>query len=181
MESGAYDCRQPGGPAAAPSPDGRRAPGMGTGHGRNVGRSLPSVPAGYRGEPRSAGVFRAGHTGKRIGCRAHRLPAGAPGAGPAAGGPARHPLVFGWMQSRHAVPAWFGVGHALQQFAKGGPGHGKLLRRMMREFPLFSDLVRNVELGMAKADLDIARLYSGLVRNAALRKQVFTLLEKEFL
>ena len=91
------------------------------------------------------------------------------------------PWVFGWMQSRHAVPAWFGVGHALQQFAKGGPGHGKLLRRMMREFPLFSDLVRNVELGMAKADLDIARLYSGLVRNAALRKRVFTLLEKEFL
>lgn len=91
------------------------------------------------------------------------------------------PWVFGWMQSRHAVPAWFGVGHALQQFAKGGPGHQKLLRQMMREFPLFSDLVRNVELGMAKADLDIARLYSGLVRSAALRKRVFTLLEKEFL
>jgi len=91
------------------------------------------------------------------------------------------PWVFGWMQSRHAVPAWFGVGHALQQFAKAGPGHQKLLRQMMREFPLFSDLVRNVELGMAKADLDIARLYSGLVRNAALRKRVFTLLEKEFL
>jgi phosphoenolpyruvate carboxylase len=91
------------------------------------------------------------------------------------------PWVFGWMQSRHAVPAWFGVGHALEQFIKKGAGHQKILKTMMRDFPLFSDLVRNVELGMAKADLDIARVYSGLVRDAVLRKRVFALLEEEFL
>ena len=91
------------------------------------------------------------------------------------------PWVFGWMQSRHAVPAWFGVGHALQQFAKNGPGHEQLLRQISRGFPVFSDLLRNVELGMAKADLGIARDYSGLVKNAALRKRVFSILEDEFL
>ena len=91
------------------------------------------------------------------------------------------PWVFGWMQSRHAVPAWFGVGYALQRFAKKGPSHQQLLRQLMRGFPVFMDLVRNVELGMAKADLDIARVYSGLVRNAALRKSVFATLEDEFL
>jgi phosphoenolpyruvate carboxylase len=91
------------------------------------------------------------------------------------------PWVFGWMQSRHAVPAWFGVGHALQQFAKSGPGHEQLLRQIARGFPVFSELLRNVELGMAKADLGIARDYSGLVKNAALRKRVFSMLEEEFL
>lgn len=91
------------------------------------------------------------------------------------------PWVFGWMQSRHAVPAWFGVGHALEQFAQSGPGHEQLLRQMMRGFPLFSDLIRNVELAMAKADLAIARVYSTLVKDVALRKRVFSLLEKEFL
>ena len=91
------------------------------------------------------------------------------------------PWVFGWMQSRHAVPAWFGVGHALQKFAKGGPGHEQLLRHIARGFPVFSELLRNVELGMAKADLGIARDYSGLVKNAALRKRVFSMLEEEFL
>ena len=51
---------------------------------------------------------------------------------------------------------------------------------MMQEFDLFSDMMRSVELGMAKADLDIARVYSGLVKDADLRKKVFTLLEEEF-
>jgi len=91
------------------------------------------------------------------------------------------PWVFGWMQSRHAVPAWFGVGHALEQFASGGPGHEQLLRQITRGFLMFSDLIRNVELGMAKADLGIARVYSGLVKNAALRDRVFSMLEEEFL
>jgi phosphoenolpyruvate carboxylase len=91
------------------------------------------------------------------------------------------PWVFGWMQSRHAVPAWFGVGHALQQFAKSGPGHERLLRQIARGFPLFSELLRNVELGMAKADLGIARDYSGLVKNTDLCKRVFSMLEEEFL
>jgi phosphoenolpyruvate carboxylase len=91
------------------------------------------------------------------------------------------PWVFGWMQSRHAVPAWFGVGYALEHFANKSPEHEHLLRQIARSFPVFSDLLRNVELGMAKADLGIARDYSGLVRNAALRKRVFSMLEEEFL
>jgi phosphoenolpyruvate carboxylase len=91
------------------------------------------------------------------------------------------PWVFGWMQSRHAVPAWFGVGYALEQFAGRGAEFEQLLRQMARGFPLFTDLLRNVELGMAKSDLSIARLYSRLVKNAALGKRVFSMLEHEFL
>lgn len=91
------------------------------------------------------------------------------------------PWVFGWMQSRHAVPAWFGVGHALEKFSKTGRSHNRLLREIARGLPWFADLLRNVELGMAKADLGIARVYSSLVRNEALRKRVFSMLEAEFL
>ena len=91
------------------------------------------------------------------------------------------PWVFGWMQSRHAVPAWFGIGHALETFSEKEEGNEQLLRQMARSFPMFSDLLRNVELGMAKADLGIAREYSTLVKNAALRKRIFSMLEEEFL
>jgi phosphoenolpyruvate carboxylase len=91
------------------------------------------------------------------------------------------PWVFGWMQSRHAVPAWFGVGHAIEKFVQRMPANAALLREMMSGFPLFSELVRNVELAMAKADLTIARLYAGLVEDKEIRDRVFALLEEEFL
>jgi phosphoenolpyruvate carboxylase len=90
------------------------------------------------------------------------------------------PWVFGWMQSRHAVPAWFGIGYALEQFARGGKGQALELQRMVREFPLFAEMIRNVELAMAKADLSIARLYASLVVDRALGDRVFAMLSEEF-
>lgn len=91
------------------------------------------------------------------------------------------PWVFGWMQSRHAVPAWFGVGHALETFSQRGRGHEQLLRQITRGFPVFAAMISNVEIGMAKADLGIARVYSGLVKDVAVRQRVFSMLEAEFL
>jgi phosphoenolpyruvate carboxylase len=90
------------------------------------------------------------------------------------------PWVFGWMQSRHVLPAWFGVGYALEKFCSSGDGGEGLLRRMMSSFPLFEDLIRNVEIGMAKADLTIAARYAGLVSNPELRERVFALITAEF-
>jgi len=90
------------------------------------------------------------------------------------------PWVFGWMQSRHALPAWFGVGYALERFASSGKNHQHQLREMIAQFPLFSDLIRNVELAMAKADLAIAQLYASLVRDESLRQRVWSLIAEEF-
>jgi phosphoenolpyruvate carboxylase len=90
------------------------------------------------------------------------------------------PWVFGWMQSRHVVPAYFGVGHALEAFVSTHADGLELLRTMARDFPLFLDIVRNVEMALAKADFGIARLYASLVTDEALRDRVFTTLETEF-
>ncbi len=88
------------------------------------------------------------------------------------------PWVFGWTQSRHMIPAWFGVGHALESYAQ--QGGLERLREMMREFPLFIDVMRNVEMALAKADLGIGRLYASLVEDAAIRENVFGRIEAEF-
>ena len=91
------------------------------------------------------------------------------------------PWVFGWMQSRHAVPAWFGVGYALEKFAAKSEENKTRLLEMMKSFTLFSDLVRNVEIAMAKADMQIAHMYATeLVEDEALREKVFGMLAEEF-
>jgi phosphoenolpyruvate carboxylase len=89
------------------------------------------------------------------------------------------PWVFGWTQSRLLVPAWFGVGHALGKYMEQ-PGALELLKDMAKEFPLFIDLLRNVEMALGKADLGTARLYSTLVEDERLRERVYTMLEAEF-
>jgi phosphoenolpyruvate carboxylase len=90
------------------------------------------------------------------------------------------PGGFGWMQSRHALPAWCGVGYALERFAAKSHGNAQLLREMMHDFTLFSDIIRNVELAMSKADLAIAKLYASLVSDAKLRARVWKTLTQEF-
>jgi phosphoenolpyruvate carboxylase len=90
------------------------------------------------------------------------------------------PWVFGWMQSRHVLPAYFGVGHALARFTGHKADGLERLQRMYREFPVFREMLGNVAMGMAKGDLTIARLYSELVSDPALRDRVFQMIVAEF-
>ena len=90
------------------------------------------------------------------------------------------PWVFGWMQSRHVLPGWFGVGYALEQFVGTNAERERLLQKMAKRFPFFSDLIGNVEIGMAKADLTIAHRYAALVTDVGLRERVFGMLVDEF-
>ncbi len=90
------------------------------------------------------------------------------------------PWGFGWIQSRLLIPAWFGVGTAFENFAARGETERTLLRTMMRRFPIFFDMVRNVEMALAKVDLPLARAYAGLVADTGLRERVFTMLVDEF-
>jgi phosphoenolpyruvate carboxylase len=90
------------------------------------------------------------------------------------------PWVFGWMQSRHVLPGWFGVGYALEQFTRGEEKRESLLRTMIQKFTFFSDLIGNVEIGMAKADLGIARCYAALVKDTGVRERVFQMIREEF-
>ncbi len=90
------------------------------------------------------------------------------------------PWVFGWMQSRHLVPAWYGVGTALENYARDHVDGLDRLRSMLKDFPLFLDMLRNIENALAKSDFGIARLYANIMPDAEVRDRLFAMLNAEF-
>ena len=72
------------------------------------------------------------------------------------------PWVFGWAQSRHTLPAWYGIGSALKGFIDSQPGGLAHLQAMYREWPFFRSLLSNVQMSLTKADMEIAEEYARL-------------------
>ncbi len=72
------------------------------------------------------------------------------------------PWVFGWAQARYNLPGWFGVGTALQEWHGNAPDRLARLQRMYMEWPFFRNLIDNVQMILAKTDLEIAGAYAAL-------------------
>lgn len=91
------------------------------------------------------------------------------------------PWVFSWMQSRQTLPGWYGFGTAFHTFVKMRPQQGVgQLREMYQEWPFFRVLVDFMEMSTQKADMRIARLYAGLVRDADLSRGFFNQILQEY-
>ncbi len=88
------------------------------------------------------------------------------------------PWVFSWTQSRAVLPAWFGLGTALEHARER---HGvELLREMERDWPYFAALISNAGMACVKADLEIARRYAELCSDEEIRDRIWGTIEVEF-
>ncbi|MDZ4101707.1 MAG: phosphoenolpyruvate carboxylase [Hydrogenophaga sp.] len=95
------------------------------------------------------------------------------------------PWGFSWGQCRLTLPGWYGFGTAVHTFLhrdgpKGVAAQKALLQKMVKQWPFFSTLLSNMDMVLAKSDLALASLYSELVLDKRLRKQVFTAIEAEW-
>jgi phosphoenolpyruvate carboxylase len=88
------------------------------------------------------------------------------------------PWVFSWTQARAVLPAWYGLGTALEAAREE---HGvEILREMERDWPFFAALLSNAEMACVKVDLDIARRYVDLYDDADARERIWGAIESEF-
>ncbi|MEZ5319142.1 MAG: phosphoenolpyruvate carboxylase [Vicinamibacterales bacterium] len=136
----------------------------------------------FVGDPRLAPYFRAATpfdqiAALNIASRPSRRPAdGAAATG--LEGLRAIPWVFAWSQSRHVLTGWYGVGAALTAMFAEPDGDARL-REAYRTSRFFRDLVDNVEMALAKADLPIAARYADLCEGADVRG-LFDVIAGEF-
>jgi len=90
------------------------------------------------------------------------------------------PWVFGWAQSRHTLPAWFGVGTALEHWSTTRGHDLETLQRMYREWPFFKALLSNIEMSLFKADMDIARQYAQLCTDPKTAQTIYAAIRGEY-
>ncbi len=86
------------------------------------------------------------------------------------------PWVFAWTQCRSIITGWYGLGTALERAVTS---HGESnLADMARDWPFFANVLDDVEMVLAKCDLDIAEAFSKLA--GPLHESFFAMIRAEF-
>ena len=88
--------------------------------------------------------------------------------------------VFGWAQARHTMPAWFGIGTALENWLSNDENNLETLQKMYKEWPFFRALLSNSQMALYKAEMQIAKNYVSLCENQDTAKNVYKLISKEY-
>jgi phosphoenolpyruvate carboxylase len=83
------------------------------------------------------------------------------------------PWVFSWGQCRLMLPGWYGVGSAIEAFARERPDAWPLLAEMAREWPFFASVMSNMAMVLSKSDLAVASRYADLVPDAELKRRIY--------
>ena len=90
------------------------------------------------------------------------------------------PWVFGWMQNRQLLPGWYAAGTGLKTFADAKEGNLEIMRKMYKQWPLFTAMINNLHAALMKADMQIAKAYIPLAKNQDAARRIFGIIEKEY-
>ncbi|MDZ7802793.1 phosphoenolpyruvate carboxylase [Thiohalophilus sp.] len=88
--------------------------------------------------------------------------------------------VFGWAQSRHTIPAWYGIGSALEKWVGRSPERLQKLQEMYQSWPFFSALLSNTQMSLFKGDMHIAQDYAGLCKDPNTAKTIYNMINGEY-
>jgi phosphoenolpyruvate carboxylase len=114
------------------------------------------------------------------------------------------PWVFSWMQSRHTLPGWYGLGYALETFVSSAEfsvlsselgnqddeapnsklktqnSKLELLQDMYANWPFFRAMIDNAQMILGKADMHIAEQYAALAPDPRVVEAIFGAVRAEY-
>jgi phosphoenolpyruvate carboxylase len=90
------------------------------------------------------------------------------------------PWVFSWTQTRYLFPAWYAAGSGIDAFLRQQSEAFTTLQEMYRRWPFFTNLINNMQMALAKADLTIASQYVSLVDDQRQALQIHQRITDEF-
>lgn len=90
------------------------------------------------------------------------------------------PWVFGWAQSRHTLPAWYGIGTAIEQWRGTDPERLAKLQKMYQDWPFFRALLSNTQMSLFKAEMHIAKEYLRLSGHPEQAELIYATISEEF-
>jgi phosphoenolpyruvate carboxylase len=90
------------------------------------------------------------------------------------------PWVFGWAQSRHTLPAWYGLGSALETWCNHDPARLARLQKMYQDWPFFRSLLGNIQMALFKGEMTIAHEYTRLANDQKLAESIYGKIRAEY-
>ena len=90
------------------------------------------------------------------------------------------PWVFGWAQSRTTLPAWYGIGSALEQLINSDKEQLQQLQEMNKHWPYFRSLLANTRMALHKADIETAKEYADLCEDPETGERVYSKIRQEY-
>ena len=88
--------------------------------------------------------------------------------------------VFGWAQARQTLPAWYGIGTALNKWIDGDASRLAKLQDMYEHWPYFRALLSNTEMALYKTDIRTAKEYSELCISSDTGERIFGMIRDEY-
>ncbi|MFT4076707.1 MAG: phosphoenolpyruvate carboxylase [Asticcacaulis sp.] len=85
------------------------------------------------------------------------------------------PWVFAWSQTRFMLPGWYGFAAAVRELEIGED----VLKEMM-QWDFFEVFIANMEMALAKADMEIAGLYADLAGEPEEAARIYAKVKAEF-
>lgn len=88
--------------------------------------------------------------------------------------------VFAWAQSRQTLPAWYGIGKALEAYRGDEPHNLEKLRDLYQNWPFLRSLLGKTQMSLLKSEMQIAKGYARLCLDEEVGNRIFGLIETEY-